>query len=317
MPPVPYSTLDARPDKTTTGVVVLVVVLVVVVLFFFSSSSSSSRRRRWWWFRRCFLLLRWSSGTFLRRRRLRRHDDERGSSAVFEIKKSFLLLLLLVSLERERERERESLLKAVRFAPSLIGFRRRRQKAFAPFASFLRGLNVKRNWDICWIYFTTVVFCCVFFRREREKERESVPKMMKKRVERMARSLVVPRWCQHRGEALLFLTNNALSSKRAALNNGVVKEGDCDETDLDDDDDAKQTPLSSFHLFDQGEDENENTKNNNTVFRIDAHTDEWFEIDREELRSSIFRAQKLPSAVETEGSVRRVRGLPDLSETFR
>ena len=29
-------------------------------------------------------------------------------------------------------------------------------------------------------------------------------------------------------------------------------------------------------------------RNNNTVFRIDAHTDEWFEIDREELRSSIF-----------------------------
>jgi len=127
---------------------------------------------------------------------------------------------------------------------------------------------------------------------EKEKERESVPKMMKKRVvERMARSLVVPRWCQHRGEALLFFDQQQrpLVEARAALNNGVVKEGTVTRpTSTTTTTTRNKTPLSSFHLFDQGEDENENTKNNNTVFRIDAHTDEWFEIDREELRSSIF-----------------------------
>jgi len=126
---------------------------------------------------------------------------------------------------------------------------------------------------------------------EKEKERESVPKMMKKRVvERMARSLVVPRWCQHRGEALLFFDQQRpLVEARAALNNGVVKEGTVTRpTSTTTTTTRNKTPLSSFHLFDQGEDENENTKNNNTVFRIDAHTDEWFEIDREELRSSIF-----------------------------
>ena len=41
---------------------------------------------------------------------------------------------------------------------------------------------------------------------------------------------------------------------------------------------------SSFHLFDDDSDDAEVEKN----FRIDAHTDEWFEINREELRSSIF-----------------------------
>ena len=41
---------------------------------------------------------------------------------------------------------------------------------------------------------------------------------------------------------------------------------------------------SSFHLFDDDSDEAEVEKN----FRIDAHTDEWFEINREELRSSVF-----------------------------
>jgi NADH dehydrogenase [ubiquinone] 1 alpha subcomplex assembly factor 3 len=107
--------------------------------------------------------------------------------------------------------------------------------------------------------------------------------MMKKRVERIiARSLVVPRWCQQR----------PLVEARAALNNGVVKEGTVTRptstTTTTTTTTRNKTPLSSFHLFDQGEDENENTKNNNTVFRIDAHTDEWFEIDREELRSSIF-----------------------------
>ena len=83
--------------------------------------------------------------------------------------KSFLLLLLLllVSLERERERERAS--KPFALPPSLIGFRRRRQKKLGG-ASFLIRLNTKRNWTR-WIYFTTVVFCCVFFRRERERER--------------------------------------------------------------------------------------------------------------------------------------------------
>lgn len=47
---------------------------------------------------------------------------------------------------------------------------------------------------------------------------------------------------------------------------------------------------STFHLFEEDEDEDETggggkRKKN---FRIDAHDDEWFEINREELRSSVF-----------------------------
>ena len=44
---------------------------------------------------------------------------------------------------------------------------------------------------------------------------------------------------------------------------------------------------SSFHLFDDDSDEG-GGKEGEKNFRIDAHTDEWFEINREELRSSIF-----------------------------
>ena len=80
-------------------------------------------------------------------------------------KKSFLLLLLLVSLERERE----SLLKAVRFAP-VVRLSTTTTKKKLRGASFLR-LKCEEELDIRWIYFT-VVFCCVFFRRERERERE-------------------------------------------------------------------------------------------------------------------------------------------------
>ncbi len=77
-------------------------------------------------------------------------------------KKSFLLLLLLVSLERERE----SLLKAVRFAVVRLSTTTTKKKLRA---SFLR-LKCEEELEIRWIYFT-VVFCCVFFRRERERER--------------------------------------------------------------------------------------------------------------------------------------------------
>ena len=146
---------------------------------------------------------------------------------------------------------------------------------------------MKRNWTF--VGYISPLFFVVSSSEEKEKERESVP-MMKKRVERMARSLVVPRWCQQRGEAVLFFDQQRpLVKARAALNNGVVKEGTVTRPSSTTTTTTRnKTPLSSFHLFDQGEDENENTKNNNTVFRIDAHTDEWFEIDREELRSSIF-----------------------------
>jgi len=116
--------------------------------------------------------------------------------------------------------------------------------------------------------------------KERKRERGA---FMKKQVERIARGIVVPR-CQR--EALL----DQLLVKARTKPNVVGTTRTTSTTTLTT---RNKTPLSSFHLFD-GEDENENneeerngTKNNN-VFRIEAHTDEWFEIDREELRSSIF-----------------------------
>ena len=157
-------------------------------------------------------------------------------------------------------------------------------------ASFLIRLNnVEEELDSLDIFHTVVFVVSSSEEKERERERAQNDEEAGGRTHgaESRRPSVVP---TPRGSFCFFdQQQRPLVEARAALNNGVVKEGTVTRpTSTTTTTTRNKTPLSSFHLFDQGEDENENTKNNNTVFRIDAHTDEWFEIDREELRSSVL-----------------------------
>ena len=104
------------------------------------------------------------------------------------------------------------------------------------------------------------------------------------------------------GKLCFFDQQRPLVEARAALNTGVVKEDVTRPTSTTTTTTRNKTPLSSFHLFDQGEDENEN--NEKQQHRLPHRRAHRRVVRNRSGGTSVlhFRAQKLPSAVKPKGA---------------